>query len=85
MFNVGTGRAHTLNEVYATIAEHLGFSAPPKYGPERVGDIKHSLANIERAQKDLGYEPKVHFHEGLKKTVQWYVSENEKKMAAARA
>ena len=85
VFNVGTGRAHTLNEVYATIAEHLGFSAPPKYGPERVGDIKHSLANIERAQKDLGYEPKVHFHEGLKKTVQWYVSENEKKMAAARA
>ena len=85
VFNVGTGRAHTLNEVYATIAEHLGFTAPPKYGPERVGDIKHSLASIERAQKDLGYQPKVHFHDGLKKTVEWYVSENEKKSAMARA
>jgi len=85
VFNVGTGRAHTLNEVYATIAEHLGFKAAPKYGPERVGDIKHSLANIDRARKQLGYEPKVHFHEGLKKTVEWYVSENEKKAAAVQA
>jgi len=85
VFNVGTGRAHTLNEVYATIAEHLGFKAAPKYGPERVGDIKHSLANIDRARKQLGYEPKVHFHEGLKKTVEWYVSENEKKATAVQA
>jgi len=85
VFNVGTGKAHTLNEVYATIAEHLGFSAAAKYGPERVGDIKHSLANIERAQKELGYQPKVHFHDGLKKTVDWYVSENEKKAAAVQA
>jgi len=85
VFNVGTGRAHTLNEVYATIAEHLGFKAAPKYGPERVGDIKHSLANIDRARKQLGYEPKVHFHEGLRKTVEWYVSENEKKAAAVQA
>jgi UDP-glucose 4-epimerase len=85
VFNVGTGRAHTLNEVYSVIAEHLGFTEAPKYGPERVGDIKHSLASIERAQKELGYQPKVHFHEGLKKTVEWYISENEKKTAAVQA
>jgi UDP-glucose 4-epimerase len=85
VFNVGTGRAHTLNEVYAVIAEHLGFKAAPKYGPERVGDIKHSLASIERAQKELDYQPKVHFHDGLKKTVEWYISENEKKAAAVQA
>jgi nucleoside-diphosphate-sugar epimerase len=85
VFNVGTGRAHTLNEVYASIAEHLGFTAPPNYGPTRAGDIKHSLASIERAQRELGYQPKVHFHEGLKKTVDWYVTESNKQQMIAQA
>ena len=78
VFNIGTGRAHTLNEVYATIAEHLGFTAKPNYGPEREGDIKHSLADITRATTELGYQPRAHFHEGLKKTVAWYLEEKEK-------
>ncbi len=75
VFNVGTGKAHTLNEVYATIAGQLGFSRKPLYGPERAGDIKHSLADISRARQELGYEPKAHFQEGLRKTVDWYVAE----------
>jgi len=79
VFNVGTGKSHTLNEVYATIAEHLGFKGEPIYGPPRAGDIKHSLADISRATNGLGYQPKFHFHDGLRKTVEWYVSENEKK------
>ncbi len=83
VFNIGTGRAHTLNEVYATIAEHLGFKAKPTYGPERPGDIKHSLADITRATAELGYQPKAHFQEGLKKTVAWYLEEKEKHPAPA--
>jgi nucleoside-diphosphate-sugar epimerase len=79
VFNIGTGRSHTLNEVYAAIADQIGFKAPPKYGPPREGDIKHSLADITRATKELGYEPKAHFHDGLRKTVAWYLAENEKK------
>src|SRR5271154_2341920 len=83
VFNIGTGRAHTLNEVYATIAEHLSFTAKPIYGPDRPGDIKHSLADITRATAELGYQPKAHFHEGLKKTVAWYLEEREKNPTAA--
>ena len=83
VFNIGTGHAHTLNEVYATIAEHLGFKAKPSYGPERPGDIKHSLADITRATAELGYQPKAHFHEGLKKTVAWYLEEKEKQSSPA--
>jgi nucleoside-diphosphate-sugar epimerase len=83
VFNIGTGRAHTLNEVYATIADHLGFKGEPNYGPDRAGDIKHSLADITRATAELGYRPKVHFHDGLKKTVDWYVSEQEKTAVGA--
>lgn len=85
VFNIGTGRAHTLNEVYATIAEHLRFSGGPEYGPERAGDIKHSLADITRATSELKYEPKAHFHNGLKKTVEWYLEEKNKATPALRS
>jgi len=79
VFNIGTGHSHTLNEVYAAIAEQLGFTAAPFYGATRAGDIKHSLADISRARTELGYEPKAQFHEGLKKTVAWYLAENSKR------
>ncbi len=83
VFNIGTGRSHTLNEVYQVIADQLGFTAKPLYGAPREGDIKHSLADITRATKELGYQPKAHFHEGLKKTVAWYLEEKEKNQPAA--
>src|ERR1700761_4979169 len=78
VYNVGTGKSRTLNDVYQGIAKALGFKQPPLYGPERVGDVKHSLASIERARKELGYEPRADFHEGLQKTVAWYLSEHRK-------
>ncbi|MGC9199361.1 MAG: SDR family oxidoreductase [Acidobacteriaceae bacterium] len=74
VFNVGTGKSHTLNEVYAGIAKILGFSGSPIYGPPRAGDIQHSLASIERARTELGYQPKADFYEGLEKTVAWYTA-----------
>src|SRR6201996_6454116 len=83
VFNVGTGRSHTLNEVYEVIAGQLGFTAKPIYGPPRAGDIKHSLADITRATTELGYQPKAHFHDGLKKTVAWYLEEKEKNQVPA--
>jgi UDP-glucose 4-epimerase len=83
VFNIGTGTSHTLNEVYAAIAGQLGFTVKPIYGAEREGDIKHSLADITRATTELGYLPKAYFHEGLKKTVAWYLEEKEKKEVAS--
>jgi UDP-N-acetylglucosamine 4-epimerase len=46
-----------------------------KYGPEREGDVKHSLADLARAKKHLGYKPLVNFEDGLKQTVDWYRSQ----------
>ena len=83
VFNIGTGESHTLNQVYAAIAEQLGFSGKPIYGAARAGDIRHSLADIHRAGKELGYQPKTHFEEGLRKTVGWYLAEKKKKAAEA--
>ena len=83
VFNVGTGKSHTLNEVYAAIAGQLGFTAKPHYGPPRAGDVQHSLADITRATQELSYQPRAHFHEGLKKTVAWYLEEKQKKEVVA--
>ena len=69
VFNVGTGKSHTLNEVYAAIAGLLGFTGKPIYGPPRASDIRYSLADNSRASKELAYQPKAHFHDGLQKTV----------------
>lgn len=82
VFNIGTGKSHTLNEVYSAIAGHLGFTGKPNYGPPREGDIKYSLADITRATTELGYEPKAQFQDGLGKTVAWYLAEREKSSIA---
>jgi nucleoside-diphosphate-sugar epimerase len=49
-----------------------GYAGAVKYAPEREGDIKHSLADISRAEKHLGYKVLVRFEEGLRRTVEWY-------------
>src|SRR5579863_62267 len=72
VFNVATGRRVTLNETFQLLRGMTSYSGQPNYGSERGGDIKHSLADIARAEKHLGYKPKVDFEEGLRRTVQWY-------------
>jgi UDP-glucose 4-epimerase len=72
VFNVATGRRITLNETFKALARLTSYSGEAKYGPERGGDIKHSLADISKAEAALGYKVKVDFEEGLRRTVDWY-------------
>jgi UDP-glucose 4-epimerase len=72
MFNVATGRRVTLNETFKLLQGLTSYAGSPVYGPERGGDIKHSLADISLAEKHLAYKPKVNFEDGLRKTVEWY-------------
>ena len=72
VFNIATGRRITLNETFKLLQGLTSYTGQPKYGPERGGDIKHSLADISKAEADLGYKPKVDFEEGLRRTVDWY-------------
>lgn len=72
VFNVATGQRVSLNETFQTLKKIIGFTGKANYGAERTGDVKHSLADISRAQESLGYAPKVGFEEGLQKTVEWY-------------
>jgi nucleoside-diphosphate-sugar epimerase len=72
VFNVATGRRVTLNETFKLLKPLTAYDGQPKYGPKRSGDIKHSLADISKAEAALGYRPLVHFEEGLRRTVEWY-------------
>ena len=72
VFNVATGRRVTLNQAYEELKRITGYSGHVIYGPEREGDIKHSLADIALAHKAFGYKPRVGFSEGLERTVNWY-------------
>jgi UDP-glucose 4-epimerase len=69
---VATGRRVTLNETFQLLRGMTSYTGQLQYGPERGGDIKHSLADISQAEKHLSYKPKVDFEEGLRRTVEWY-------------
>jgi UDP-N-acetylglucosamine/UDP-N-acetyl-alpha-D-glucosaminouronate 4-epimerase len=75
-FNVATGQRMDLNETFRLLKPLTGYTGEAEYGPERAGDIKHSLADISLAAKHLGYEPAVNFEEGLRRTVGWYRSQS---------
>jgi UDP-glucose 4-epimerase len=72
VFNVATGKRITLNETVEILREITGYSGEVRYAEERGGDVKHSLADIRLARHSFGYEPLVHFSEGLERTVDWY-------------
>ena len=78
VFNTAYGDRTTLNQLVTILREELSFFDPEiakveiVYGPNRVGDIPHSLASIEKAKEILGYNPQYSLQEGLKKAVKWY-------------
>jgi len=72
VFNGGTGAHITLNQVLKTIEKITGKKVTARYDPPRNGDIRDSQADISLARKVLGYEPRVLFEEGLRRTWDWY-------------
>ena len=72
VFNVGCGESITINELFHETARLVGSDTQPEYVPAREGDVRHSLASIEKARELLGYAPRVPWREGLARTVDWY-------------
>ncbi|TWT44542.1 UDP-glucose 4-epimerase [Phycisphaerae bacterium RAS1] len=70
--NIGCGERTTLNAIIVEINRALGTSLPADYRPARAGDVRHSLADIGEAKRVIGYEPRVMFAEGLKRSIEWY-------------
>jgi UDP-N-acetylglucosamine 4-epimerase len=72
VYNIACGIQTSLSDLFETLKEIAGSDLAPRYGPERAGDVKHSLADISKAANLLGYQPEVSVREGLKQTFDWY-------------
>jgi len=72
VYNAGTGVGITINELAGTIKTLTGSNAPVVYAETQRGDAKHTLANIDKAKHELGYNPQISLQEGLKRYIQWY-------------
>lgn len=68
-FNVGTGKATTINELAHKMIQIAGKKLKPVHTKPRMGEIKHSVADITKIQKTLGYKPKTDLSQGLEKTI----------------
>ncbi len=75
VFNIATGRRSSLNDLVSMLREITGRDVAAEYGPPRSGDVRHSLADLSRADRELGYRPTVDFREGLSRTVAHYAEE----------
>ena len=72
VFNVGTGTEVTVNQLYARMAELVGSALEPEFAAERPGDIRHSVAAVDKARRELGFEAEITWRDGLVETVDWY-------------
>ena len=78
-YNVAVGDRTSLNQLYYLLRDNLAnqFShlkdAAPVYRDFRIGDVRHSLADITKGKELIGYNPKYRINEGLKEAMEWYV------------
>jgi UDP-glucose 4-epimerase len=70
--NIACGQRISLNQLLNVLKEILGSKQSPIYEEPRKGDVKHSLADIQKAKELIHYEPKVGIETGLKKTVDFF-------------
>jgi UDP-glucose 4-epimerase len=72
VYNLASGKSYSLLDLIAALNQAMGTNVQPIFEPARVGDVKDSLADTSRAQRELGYTPVVGFDEGLRETVAYY-------------
>jgi nucleoside-diphosphate-sugar epimerase len=72
VINIACGESYSLNELVRELNKILKTNIEPVYTDPQPGDVKHSLADVSKAKELLGYEVKVDFKEGLRRTVDWF-------------
>lgn len=74
-YNIAYGGREYLIDIYYDLCKSLDKDIEPFFGPDRPGDIKHSNADISKANRLLGYEPEYGFSKGLSEVIEWYKEE----------
>ena len=72
VFNIACGERISVNELARQVRAQVGAQVEAEHGPARIGDVKHSLADIDKARGLLGFEPVALFDDGMKRVVAWY-------------
>jgi UDP-N-acetylglucosamine/UDP-N-acetylgalactosamine 4-epimerase len=72
VYNIACGKQTSLNELFEILNKEAACNLKTIHGPERIGDVKHSLADISKAKELLGYTVKVSVEKGLELTFKWY-------------
>lgn len=85
VFNIACNERISLNHMLKEITSQLGVEVEPIYAEPRVGDVKHSLADISRAREALGYTPIVSFRDGIARTLEWFEQSGSHWIEAAAA
>jgi nucleoside-diphosphate-sugar epimerase len=75
LFNIACGERISVNQLFKSLQEILNSNTPARYEDPRPGDIKHSLADIKKAEDLLNYKIEVNIHEGLRRTAEWFKKE----------
>ena len=76
VFNIAVGERVSVNTLFSILKKNIGSSVIPVHKEERQGDIKHSLADISKANTLLGYSPQIKIEEGLRITLDWFKKSN---------
>jgi UDP-glucose 4-epimerase len=74
VYNIACGDRITLNELSESLRQEVGCDIEPVHGPDRAGDVRHSMADISKARAELGYEPVIGLEEGVRLTIDHYVT-----------
>jgi UDP-glucose 4-epimerase len=77
-FNIASGSKVTINWLANKIKQIGEFDAPIQYGPQRPGDVRHSLANVSPANRAFGFQPSVDFEQGLQEYIAWAKQEAQR-------
>jgi len=72
VYNVAVGERASINDLFRTITGICHSDLKPVYRERRAGDVRDSLADMSKAEKFLGYKPRVKMEEGLKQTINWF-------------
>lgn len=73
-YNIGTGREHSVNDVYAATAAALGVTRQPRHGPAKAGEQRRSCVDVSRAAAELGWTPSTNLDAGISQTVAWFTA-----------
>lgn len=72
ILNIGSGERFNLLELLSFINQIIGKNIEPEFKPARSGEVRHSLANIDLAKREIGFTPDIDFRTGLGKTIEWF-------------